>query len=223
MDIRETPEIYGGTLRRDGRQREGLSSRPFRLYPAFGLERKMRFFIAVLVGLLGASPAISGDVAYRFTWQGANGYHMTGGMSFDPDSLSGPLVLDSDVICFEINGFKGDEHIGRWALGQLQPETTWRLHFLRSKDAFVVEGGPIQMPQAWNMNGRGDNCGAGGFGFNLGSFAQDLCKDNTLIVDSQVSPFQTLPAERDDSYAFPPDACLEPALLSLRGAVEEGA
>lgn len=79
------------------------------------------------------------------------------------------------------------------------------------------------MPQAWNMNGRGDNCGAGGFGFNLGSFAQDLCKDNTLIVDSQVSPFQTLPAERDDSYAFPPDACLEPALLSLRGAVEEGA
>lgn len=183
----------------------------------------MRFFIAVLVGLLGTSPAISGDVAYRFKWQGANGYHMTGGMSFDPDNLSGPLVLDSDVICFEINGFKGNEHIGRWALGQLQPETTWRLHFLRSKDAFVVEGGPIQMPQAWNMNGRGDNCGAGGFGFNLGSFAQDLCKDNTLIVDSQVSPFQTLPAERDDSYAFPPDACLEPALLSLRGAVEEGA
>jgi hypothetical protein len=162
-------------------------------------------------------------VAYRFEWTGANGYSLSGGLSFDPSKLSGPMVLDSDVICFEMTGFKDGKDIGRWALGHLTPATTWRLHFLPEQSAFVVEGGAIQMPQAWNMDGVGYNCGDGGLGLNIGSYAQDICHDNTLIEDSQVSPYQSFPAQRDDSYAFPPDAWLGPDLLSLLAVEAEGA
>ena len=69
------------------------------------------------------------------------------------------------------------------------------------------------MPQAWNMDGGGYNCGQGGFGFNIGDFAQDICVDNTLIQASQIDPHTPLGAERDDAHTFGPQACLAPMLL----------
>ncbi len=153
-------------------------------------------------------------VSYRFVWQGANDYVMRGAMSFDSAETRGRIVRERDIICFVITGTQNGRTIGRWDLGQLTLDTSWRLHFDPVAGAFLAEGQGVRMPQAWNMNGAGDNCGPEGFGFNLGNLGQDLCRHNTPLWDSQVSPFRPFPAIRDDSYAFPTGACLAPDLLS---------
>jgi len=168
------------------------------------------YLIAVTVGAQAAAQT----VAYSFVWQGGGGYSMRGGLSFDAALMGGQLVLEDDVQCFVIQGFRGDEPIGRWALGQLTEETTWRLTFDPVTERFPVWGPDTPMPQAWNMDGGGYDCGDGGFGFNIGNAAQDLCLDGTLLVDSQVAPARPFPARRDDDFAFPGDACAGVLLMS---------
>ncbi len=170
---------------------------------------------AILMTLL-AAPAAAETAVWRFVWDGANGYRMVGAMAFDAALLGHEVVFEDDLTCFVIEGFHEDEPLGRWALRHLDEETTWRLHFLPAQSRFVVDGEGIPMPQAWNMNGAGDDCGIGGFGFNLGNLGQDFCKDNDFILESRVDPPQPLPAVRDDGVRFPADACLAPDLLSLR-------
>ncbi|MEM9755970.1 MAG: hypothetical protein AAF914_08255, partial [Pseudomonadota bacterium] len=163
-----------------------------------------RYLVALAV--LAGSAAMADT--YRFEWQGAGGYSMRGAVAFDPEALeTGFLLTEADVDCFEIEGFRDGVPIGRWALGMITEETTWILTFDPSEPAFVASGPEYSMPQAWNMDGRGENCGEGGFGFNLGSFAQDLCLDNTLIVESQVPPPTDFPAIPAPGHVFEPDAC----------------
>lgn len=172
----------------------------------------MRYLL--MAATLCASDAAAEDVAYRFTWTGANGYSVEGVLAY-PQDVPWSIIRESDLTCFAITGFQDGRQLGRWTLTMLGPDTTWRLHFDRLRDRFVVEGEGIAMPQAWNMNGAGDNCGRGGFGFNLGNLGQDLCFDNILLEDSRVPPPTPLPAQRLISARFPADACHGPDLLSL--------
>ncbi|MDA7426247.1 hypothetical protein [Thalassococcus lentus] len=162
-----------------------------------------------------ASAAMAQEARYGFVWEGANGYRMTGSMSFDKALIGTRLINESDMICFAIQGFKDGEPIGSWSLGMLNELTSWRLHFDPVAVAFVVDGFGIPMPQAWNMNGAGTDCGMGGFGFNLGNLGQDFCTDNQVIAESRVAPAKPFPAWRDDTISFPVGACTGPDLLSL--------
>ncbi|SMX39038.1 hypothetical protein [Maliponia aquimaris] len=168
---------------------------------------------ACLAGVAGVAAAE--PETWAFEWQGSGGYAVRGALSYDSAAVEGPFVVEGDVTCFVIEGTKDGAAVGRWALGQLNEQTSWRLHFDPAGGSFVVDGEGIWMPQAWNMNGEGTDCGAGGFGFNIGNAAQDICLDNSLVVDSQVLPTQAFPAVRVARYDFPGDACTGPALLSL--------
>ncbi|MFZ7091610.1 hypothetical protein [Primorskyibacter sp. 2E233] len=171
--------------------------------------------LTLATALCAALPALADPVSYRFVWTGADGYSMRGAMSFDSAYLARRVVREGDVACFHIEGFYEGESIGRWALTMLNEQTSWRLHFIPSEQAFVVEGRGIAMPQAWNMNGAGDDCGKGGFGFNLGNLGQDFCRDDEPLFASRIDPFTPFPVVRDDAYQFPPDACPGPPVLGL--------
>ena len=170
---------------------------------------------AVMCGLL-LYPSVTAaqEARYGFRWEGAGGYAVTGALAFDPALIAGRIVRETDVSCFVIEGFREDAPIGRWALGDLNEETTWRLFFDAGAEEFLVEGDGVRMPQAWNMNGRGNDCGEGGFGFNLGNLGQDLCLDNTILVESPIASDVPFPALRDDAMSLPVDACIGPDLLS---------
>lgn len=169
----------------------------------------------ILFGLAGAVHA--SDAVYAFHWKGANGYSVRGALSVDP-ALVGSVIYETDVTCFVIDGQKDGEHLGRWTLGALDSDTTWRLHFDTQAEAFVVEGAGVRMPQAWNMNGAGDDCGAGGFGFNLGNVGQDICVDNQIVHDSRVPPPTPFPAQRVAQYDFPQGACRAVMVLGAAAA-----
>jgi hypothetical protein len=105
----------------------------------------------------------------------------------------------------------------------LRPETTWVLTFDAATGSFAPWGPGAEMPQAWNMDGGGYDCGAGGFGFNIGNAAQDLCIDGQLIFDSQVTPERPFPAQPAPGFAFPADACRGgPAFISRLGGAGPG-
>lgn len=173
----------------------------------------IRGMALVLVGVAGSVAAE--PVIHAFEWQGAGDYIVKGALEYDGALIMGRFVRDVDLSCFIIEGHKAGEPIGRWALTMLNEQTTWRLHFDPVAGRFVVDGEGIWMPQAWNMNGDGVDCGAGGFGFNIGNAAQDICVDNQLIFESQVAPDKAFPAVRVDDFEFPRDACKGPELLGL--------
>lgn len=173
----------------------------------------MKTVLAALM-LCALSPAASAqEASYVFAWEGAGGYAMQGALRFDPGQVAGDIVRAQDLSCFEITGTQDGQPLGHWALGQVTAQTTWRLHFYQPTAEFFVEGQGIWMPQAWNMNGWGDDCGEGGFGFNIGDQAQDLCHDNRLLADSQIDPQRAFPAQRDDSHRFGRNACRAELLL----------
>ncbi|SDI98484.1 hypothetical protein [Salipiger marinus] len=169
--------------------------------------------MAVLATLALAGAAHAQNLTWRFDWQGGGGYSLRGALAFDAAMAERDVVVAEDVDCFVIEGFRDGAPIGRWALGMLTEDTTWRLTFHPQRDAFAVYGPDALMPQAWNMDGFGTDCGAGGFGFNIGNAAQDLCLDGRLLQMSQVAPDRPFPAQRDDAYRFPSDACRAPMLM----------
>ncbi|WP_193989036.1 hypothetical protein [Alloyangia pacifica] len=156
---------------------------------------------------------LASDLAWRFEWRGNGGYEMRGAIAIDAALAERDYVYAEDVECFMVDGYFEDEPIGRWALGMKTDETSWSLTFRPKQDAFEVFSEQSPMPQAWNMNGFGTDCGREGFGFNIGNAAQDLCLNGRLVIASQVSPTRPFPATRDDAVSFPADACLAPALL----------
>ena len=170
---------------------------------------------ATILALCLAAPAQAAELAYSFLWQGEGGYAVRGALSYDAAFGTGDLVHEEELTCFVIEGLKDGTPIGRWALGDLTEETSWKLTFDPARPAFVVEGEGIDMPQAWNMDGFGTDCGAGGFGFNIGNAAQDICLDGALITESQVDPYRPFPAAPAPDFDFPRDACRGPDLLSL--------
>ncbi|MBV0913906.1 hypothetical protein [Anianabacter salinae] len=168
--------------------------------------------LVVLAGRSEADP-----VTWAFEWDGGGGYAMRGAMSYDADTVPGRLVTESDLQCFVIEGFRDGTRIGGWGLGALTLDTSWTLNFDSQSGQFVVWAPGRLITQEWNMNGWGDDCGADGFGFNIGNAAQDLCLGNALIVESQVPPERRFPATRAEDYSFPPGSCREVPLLSLLG------
>jgi hypothetical protein len=162
----------------------------------------LAFALAVLPSLARADMA-----TWRFEWQGAGGYSMAGALGVPADLAGVDRLTGDDAMCFQIEGFRDGASIGRWALSMLTEETTWALAFTPAESAFVVYGPDEIMPQAWNMDGWGTDCGPGGFGFNIGNAAQDLCLDGALVTASQVDPSRPFPAVRDDGFRFDGDAC----------------
>ena len=154
---------------------------------------------------------------FIFSWTGSGGYSMSGAMAFDTEKARDGLISEADLDCFEIVGKLDGDPIGRWALRQVTNETTWILTFDVTSSAFVVYSPEHVMPQAWNMDGYGENCGSGGFGFNIGNAAQDVCLGGELVIESQAAPSQPFPAERVAAYAFASDACLGPELIGWNG------
>ena len=168
--------------------------------------------LAVVASLAAALPASAEWRSFAFRWVGGGGYVMQGGLGWEADG-TGALIREEALGCFFIEGQRGGVPVGRWGLGMLDEATTWVLHFDPTAAAFLVYGDGHPMPQAWNMNGFGTDCGAGGFGFNIGNAAQDLCHDGALLVESQVDPRRPFPAVEQE-VEFPPWACEGPALMS---------
>jgi hypothetical protein len=180
--------------------------------------------LSVCLALVAAGSARAETAIWTFRWEGANGYAMTGALAFDAAIAERRLVTERDLACFAITGTRDGRVLGRWSLGALTPDTSWRLHFDGRAGVFLVEGMGVRMPQAWNMNGRGDDCGEDGFGFNVGNLGQDVCVDGALVESSRIDPPTPLPATRVQRHGFPRGACRLPDLLSrLRpGAAEAG-
>ncbi len=162
---------------------------------------------------IAASTAMAEPVTYAFEWTGSGGYAVKGALQYDDEAITDRFVREQDLSCFVIEGSKDGEAVGRWALTMLNEQTSWRVHFDPVVGRFLVEGEGVWMPQAWNMDGDGIDCGAGGFGFNIGNAAQDICVDNRLIFESQVAPEEPFPAVRMEDFKFPRDACIAPPLL----------
>lgn len=176
--------------------------------------------LGVLAGIALALPGAgqAQDATYVFDWKGSGGYSMRGALSFDPALAEDDVVTAREVDCFVVEGYREGAPIGRWALGMLNEETSWTLTFLPSGPGFAVYGPGSLMPQAWNMDGFGTDCGAQGFGFNIGNAAQDLCLGGKLLRESQVDPERPFPAmPAPDDFTFPGDACRGPMLM---GALE---
>ncbi|MEL6532953.1 MAG: hypothetical protein AAFN09_04060 [Pseudomonadota bacterium] len=163
---------------------------------------------------LTTGPLAAQEAIYGFEWQGGGGYSMRGAFAIDEGLATGPRLDQEAVTCFEVTGFSGGQAIGRWALGQLQEDTTWVLTFDLESRALVPFGTGDPMPQAWNMDGFGRNCGEGGFGFNIGNAAQDICLNNELIVESQVPPPTPIPTRPLPAFEFSGDACRTVPLFS---------
>ncbi|EAR49841.1 hypothetical protein OG2516_06037 [Oceanicola granulosus HTCC2516] len=174
----------------------------------------------VLAGALlvaGGEAGAQGLESYRFKWIGANGYRLAGGMAFDPAAAGDDGLIREDAVeCFFIEGYRHDRPLGRWGLAALREETTFYLEFDPRTRRFSLPSEEAPVTQGWNMDGVGDNCGAGGFGFNVGNYAQDICLDNRLIADSQIDPWTELRAVPDPGLAMPDDACRGPVLMMKR-------
>lgn len=157
----------------------------------------MRRLPLVLALLSAAAPAAAAK--FRFCWIGGAGYSMQGTIEF-PDALLGTgLITQDQVTGFEIFGFLDGFPVGTWSLDQRRPDTTWVLSFDTDRLEFPMGGDRfLNTYQAWNANGEVNDCGAGGFGFNGGNYAQDVCIDNTYIAASSIDRFTPLPAFPED-------------------------
>lgn len=147
-----------------------------------------RLVPAALALLLSATPPQAAQ--FQFCWVGANGYTMEGVIGF-PDSLVNTgLITEADVTEFRIIGFLDGVVVGAWSLAERTPQTSWLLRF--DTDTLRFPTGGIRSRnsyQEWNANGQVNDCGRiGGFGWNGGNYAQDICLDNTWIEDSSIDP-----------------------------------
>lgn len=126
---------------------------------------------------------------FYFCWEGANGYTMTGQMSLNPVALNKPIVTQDDVTLFKIAGYQDGQLMGKWSLGDLQDTTSWLLNYDPARSVFLTPGEMgVGVSQAWNADGTAMDCGNPGFGFNLGSYAQDFCFNGVWIEESGMPP-----------------------------------
>ena len=143
-----------------------------------------------------ATAAFPADTArFQFCWVGEGGYTMRGVIGFPSDLLGTGVINQSQVTEFRIIGFHEELAIGSWSLDQLTPATSWELYFDTRTLEFPTGGYSLdQSYQQWNANGRVDDCGEGGFGFNGGNLYQDVCIDNTWVTESSIEPATPFPA-----------------------------
>ncbi|MEX3017436.1 hypothetical protein [Gymnodinialimonas hymeniacidonis] len=150
------------------------------------------------LALLAATPAHA--VQLQFCWTGANGYTMEGVIEFPDAYLDTGIITETDVTKFQIIGFLDGVAVGSWNMRDATSETSWTLRF--DTDTLRFPTGGIRSEnsyQEWNANGSVNDCGAvGGFGFNGGNYAQDVCIDNVWIEDSSIDPNTPLFAQPMD-------------------------
>jgi len=148
---------------------------------------------------LAAQPTAAAQ--FQFCWIGANGYTMEGEIAFPDALLDTGIITEAQVTGFRIQGFHEGVPVGFWSLDMLKPDTSWLLRFDTRTLTFPTGGSrSLDTYQEWNANGEVNDCGAdGGFGFNGGNWAQDVCIDNTWIEASSIDPFTPL-------QAYPMDA-----------------
>ncbi|WP_207510547.1 hypothetical protein [Cognatiyoonia koreensis] len=99
------------------------------------------------------------------------------------------LITEDDVAAFEIIGYLNGKRIGSWNIDARTADQTWHLRFDPVSMTFLTGGWFASTnSQGWNADGSVDNCGAPGFGFNSGSYAQDICLNGAYIRGSSIPP-----------------------------------
>ena len=167
---------------------------------------------AVLAVLAGPAQAAQ----FNFCWSGANGYTMTGTIGFADALMTRSIVTEEDASLFRIAGFRDGVAIGKWSLNDLVEDTTWHLRFDPRTLTFPTGGSfPGEASQGWNANGDVTDYGLGGFGFNSGNYAQDICLDGVWISESSIPPETPLGAT---AGPVTPDCRGAPLLGKGRGA-----
>jgi hypothetical protein len=164
--------------------------------PRTDLFRMRPLSLAALLLAASATAAAPSDTArFRFCWIGAGGYTMEGVIGFPAELLGTGIITQADVTEFAIRGFLDGLPVGSWSLADRTDDTSWTLFFDTRAIAFPMGGYFLEQSyQEWNANGRVDDCGVPGFGFNGGNLAQDVCIDNVWIEDSSIDPATPLPA-----------------------------
>lgn len=167
--------------------------------------------LIITTALIVASGTSRSETRY-ICWRGANGYTMTGKFRY-PDALADkPLIRESDLVFFRIEGFLDGAAIGRWSMEDLDPGTSWLLRYDPVRHIFPLTD-PSGLYQMWNANGRVDDCGTPGFGFNAGNGGQDVCLDDTFVTASTIDPATPLIGF---ARAQPADCAGEPLLGKQR-------
>lgn len=159
----------------------------------------MRRPLALTLALLAATPGHASNAMFQFCWIGGGGYTMEGTIEF-PDTLLGTgIITEEDVTGFRIEGRHDGIPVGAWSLQDRLPDTSWTLFFDTRNLEFPTGGIRSQgRYQAWNAHGAVNDCGADGFGFNAGNYAQDVCVDNTFITISSIdrdTPLKAYPMD----------------------------
>jgi hypothetical protein len=146
--------------------------------------------------IASANAAASSDTArFQFCWIGAGGYTMEGIIGIPSDLIGTGIITQAEVTEFAIWGYHNGLPVGSWDMDDRTTETSWTLFFDTDAMAFPTGGHFMEQSyQEWNANGRVDNCGKPGFGFNGGNWAQDVCIDNVWIRESSIDPDTPLPA-----------------------------
>lgn len=149
----------------------------------------LRFVLPTLACVAGFSSttAIAADLS--FCWIGANGYTMTGRMQVPDRLMSNAILTEADVTAFKIAGYHRGQLLGTWDMAARGDDTTWHLRFDPITQTFLTgDSFATTRSQGWNADGDVSNCGATGFGFNSGNYAQDICVNGQYIQDSSVDP-----------------------------------
>lgn len=158
----------------------------------------MHILPSALAILLASAPADAAQ--FQFCWVGANGYTMEGQIAFPDDFLNTGLITETDVTGFQIIGLIDGVAVGSWNMEDARADTSWVLRF--DTDTLRFPTGGLRQDnsyQEWNANGAVNNCGAvGGFGWNGGNFAQDVCINNVWVEDSSIDPLTPLFAQPMD-------------------------
>ncbi|MGP1355779.1 hypothetical protein [Roseicyclus sp.] len=154
---------------------------------------------AILLAATATAAAPSGTSRFQFCWIGAGGYTMEGIIGFPSERLGTGIITQDDVTEFAIWGYLDGVPVGSWDMEDRTTDTSWTLFFDTSAIAFPMGGHFLEQSyQEWNANGRVDDCGVPGFGFNGGNWAQDVCIDNVWIRESSIDPDTPLPAQAMD-------------------------
>jgi len=148
----------------------------------------------LVAGLCG--PAQAAEL--NFCWKGGGGYTMTGRMSLPDAAMFKTILTEDDISGFKISGYHKGKLLGTWDSTQRSENATWHLRFDPAGMLFLTGGRFASFAsQGWNADGDVSNCGAQGFGFNSGSFAQDICLNGSYIENSSIAPDTPLVATLD--------------------------
>ncbi|GJL55876.1 MAG: hypothetical protein NPIRA02_30080 [Nitrospirales bacterium] len=117
--------------------------------------------------------------SYDITWEGADGYSMSGQFSH-ADSLTG-TITGTQVDSFSIEGFQNGTFVGSWNLQAGQAGTSFNFNFDTNRGMFLTRGrSDTPTGQLWNVP-TGD-----GFGFFSGNSSQGLYVNGSHVASSQL-------------------------------------